>query len=113
MPKVEVNVLRGGLAIPARYEMWNVMGMLSIEHDGFRGKTRDEVETIVEGYFVKNGVKNVYTELLIRKEDSPGNYAVLEDERGIILRWYAESMSPFDVVLTAAEDGRRIMDDAD
>lgn len=102
-PKVEVNVRSVKefvRQVQAPHEMRNVMGILSRDTDGFRGKTREEVEEIIEEYFVREEVKNVFTGLPIRQEDSPGNYVLLTDKRGIVLRWYGKSMSPSDVVLT-------------
>jgi hypothetical protein len=70
------------------------------EHDYFEGKGRDEITKIIEDCFASGDRKNAYTGEPIKQEDSPGNYMIVEDERGVVCTTYSLSGYPDEFVLT-------------
>ncbi len=55
-----------------------------------------EAENLLAEYFKSSNMRNTYTGEQIRQEDSPGNYMVAEDERGILFRFYDSAGFPHD-----------------
>ncbi len=65
--------------------------------------TASDLEPIVVEIIRQRFKKNPMAGGRVRVEDSPGNIAVIEDERGIVLRAYGPSGFGHDVVLRGAE----------
>ena len=61
--------------------------------------SKAEVGNILEEYHKSKDSKNMFTGEKVRHEDSPGNYTIYEDERGVILRQYSMSGYPQDWVI--------------
>jgi hypothetical protein len=106
LPKVSVKTLDGP-RLPARlmdYVVRNRMlkdkQNIAQRHDYFKDKSREQVATAMEDYFASQKYQNPYTGQTIEQEDSPGNYTIVEDERGVVCRTYSLSGYPDDLVLT-------------
>jgi hypothetical protein len=106
LPKVEV-VSTGNRRPPflidyrANRNMLLEKEALAQEHDYFKDVKIHEIMTAVETHFKSKDYKNAYTGEDIKHEDSPGNYTVFEDERGVVLRNYSREGYPHDFVLTS------------
>ena len=105
LPKIDVQTLRFGGSIIhnilAKVQLRQEGIEISNKFDSFDHKNINEVIRAVDDYFVFKGSKNIYTEEKISHEDSPGNYTVLEDDRGFVLRFYSREGYPYDFVLTS------------
>jgi len=71
------------------------------EHRYFTGMSRDETAAVFKSYYASKGSTNGFTGEAIRYEDSPGNYTILQDGRGIVWRAYSLQGYPDDLVLTS------------
>jgi len=105
LPKVEVQTIgrTRWLRHYILYKSWVLQEGTEIANkfDSFDYMNINEVIRAVDDYFVSNESKNIYTEEEISHEDSPGNYTVLEDDRGFVLRFYSREGYPYDFVLTS------------
>jgi hypothetical protein len=111
LPKTEVYVSgRSGLSFIFEMSHFHRQllerTMLAEDNAYFPNADVNEVTSIVDNYLKENKKKNPYTNEPIALEDSPGNYTVFKDERGIILRDYSENGFPSDFALTAKPDKR-------
>jgi hypothetical protein len=99
LPKVEVRTESGRLYHRFRFtrEVDLKMQILAKEHDGFRGMEKEEIDKLVGACFENQ--RNVFTGENLRWEDSPGNFEVLKDERGVVLRIYERNGFPLEYVL--------------
>ena len=61
--------------------------------------SKDEVVKVLEEYHKSKDLKNMVTGERVKYEDSPGNYTVYEDERGVVLRRYTKQGYPQDWVV--------------
>ncbi|MHC4618890.1 MAG: DUF2330 domain-containing protein [Planctomycetota bacterium] len=108
LPKVEVRKMsgRGGSLYEFVRRQVDLCEKDAIarEYSYFDGMSRDAVAAEVQTYFNCRASRNLYTGRKLEYEDSPGNYTVLEDERGITLRTYSEAGFPSDFVLTVKPD---------
>lgn len=107
LPKVNTRSLgRGGMR-PRIYELTQQRdklmeaGAIAEEHKYFAGMGRDETATLVASYYAAKGISNGFTGEPIRHEDSPGNYTIFQDDRGIVWRTCSLGGYPADLVLTA------------
>lgn len=107
VPKVKVQTERGYL-----YDHYGLRLMLSIgaervkEYIDFHEMDRKAIETRIREYFDFRISRNEFNGERIRLEDSPGNFTILEDERGIVFRVYSRNGFPFDVVVKSThKDG--------
>ncbi|MHC4482139.1 MAG: DUF2330 domain-containing protein [Planctomycetota bacterium] len=107
LPKVEVKAL-GGKRLPRLiYDYLENQNRLqeklamAVEYSYFKDMQIHEVIGIVDDHFRSKASKNAYTGERIKHEDSPGNYTVFQDERGIVLRNYSIQGYPHDFVLTS------------
>jgi len=101
LPQVEVNTV--DTIILLRYDSWIFYEGLDIaeKYDYFIDRSVDETVQLVDDYFTSESTrKNIYTGEKIKREDSPGNYTIFKDERGIILRGYSREGFPHDCILT-------------
>jgi hypothetical protein len=73
--------------------------MFAEDHDDFTGNGKNEITELVAGHFESNDTTNIYTGEPIRHEDSPGDYTIIEDERGVVWRTYSQGGYPDDYVL--------------
>ena len=69
------------------------------EHDHFNGMSKDEIARLLGDFFISKDTANVYTGEPIKEEDSPGNYTLFEDDRGIVWRTYSVEGYPDDCIL--------------
>lgn len=72
------------------------------EHGHFAGMNRDAAARLFEEYYASRGATNAFTSEPIKHEDSPGNYTVFQDDRGIVWRTYSLNGYPQDWVLTSS-----------
>ncbi|MFQ5771651.1 MAG: DUF2330 domain-containing protein [bacterium] len=105
LPKIEVQTISGPkwLRYHFLYKYWvRQQGQaIANEFGNFDRMKINEAIGSVDDYFISKGSKNIFTEEKIKHEDSPGNYAVFENDRGIILRIYSREGYPYDFVLTS------------
>jgi hypothetical protein len=73
--------------------------ILAKEHDDFAGMSKNEIDKLLSDYFISKKTVNAFTGEPIKKEDSPGNYTLIEDDRGIVWRVYTLEGYPDDCVL--------------
>jgi len=106
LPKVEV-ITTGNRKPPAlidyseNHNMLLEKRALARENNYFKDDEIQEIVTAVQAYFKSKDYKNAFTGENIMREDSPGNYTVFEDERGVVLRNYSRGGYPYDFVLTS------------
>ncbi|MHC4361511.1 MAG: DUF2330 domain-containing protein [Planctomycetota bacterium] len=107
LPKVEV-VTTGNTRLPPflydyreNHNMLTEKEALARENDYFKDVKIREIMTVVETHFKAKDYKNAFTGENIKHEDSPGNYTVFEDARGVVLRNYSIEGYPHDFVLTS------------
>ncbi|MHC4620949.1 MAG: hypothetical protein ACYTEQ_24655 [Planctomycetota bacterium] len=108
LPKVEVRKISGRGRSLYEFVRQQVdlceKDAIGREYAYFEGMSRDAVAAEVQTYFNCRASRNLYTGRKVEYEDSPGNYTLLEDERGITLRTYSEGGFPSDFVLTTKPD---------
>ncbi len=99
LPKVEVRTESGRLYHRFRFtrEVALKMQILAKEHEGFRGMEKEEIDKLVGACFENQ--RNVFIGENLRWEDSPGNFEVLKDERGVVLRIYERDGFPLEYML--------------
>ena len=68
--------------------------MVAEDHDNFTSMNKDEIATALGDYFNSKDTVNKYTGESIKEEDSPGNYTLIEDDRGIVWRTYSTEGYP-------------------
>ncbi|MBN2314274.1 MAG: DUF2330 domain-containing protein, partial [Sedimentisphaerales bacterium] len=78
--------------------------ILAEEHDGFASMNKDEIATFLSDYFISKDTVNIFTGESIKIEDSPGNYTLIEDDRGIVWRTYSMEGYPDDCVLVPMDE---------
>jgi hypothetical protein len=78
------------------------ISILAEEHNHFAGMSKDEIGKLLDDYYVSKSLTNGFTGEPIKHEDSPGNYILLEDDRGIVWRTYSLEGYPDDYVLTSS-----------
>ncbi len=61
------------------------------------------LEESIGKYLRRSDTINPYTQQLMQYEDSPGNYVIIEDKRGIIFRIFDDEGFPEDFVLQSKE----------
>jgi len=98
LPKVDVQAMNFVHFIRYDSRLFYAGSEIVEKYDYFDNLNVDETIRLVDDYFVSKGTKNIYTTEKIKREDSPGNYTVFEDERGVILRIYSREGYPRDFV---------------
>lgn len=100
LPKIDVHTSSGsrGTMIKQRI-MATELSVFAKDHDDFIGNSKNEIAELVAGYFESNDTTNVYTGEPIKNENSPGDYTIIEDERGVVWRTYSQGGYPDDYVL--------------
>jgi len=101
LPRTEVEMRtrgfggRPGGVVPAR--------MLAEAYAGFPGKTPADVEGIYANYLHCFGMYhgNPFTGRPVGNSDAPGDYVIIEDDRGIVLRTFGRNGHPSDVIVSA------------
>lgn len=58
------------------------------------------MQAAYDGYFDYQFHPNVLSGERVRREDSPGNFTIIEDQRGIVLRSYRRNGFPLDTVVS-------------
>ncbi len=101
LPKIEVQTDGSIHPFTARRLLFGQGHEISEKCDYFKNLSLDEANPLVDDYFISKNIENIYTGEKIKRENSPGNYTVFEDERGIILRKYFEGGYPHDFILTS------------
>lgn len=105
LPKIDVHTSSGSRGIMVKQHMMATrLSIFAKEHDDFTGSSRDEIAELVAGYFESNNTANVYTGEPIKHEDSPGDYIIIEDERGVVWRTYSQGGYPDDYVLKPSRE---------
>jgi len=74
------------------------------EYSYFEGMSKVEITKVMEDYHKFKISKNVYTGEKMEPEDSPGNFTVFEDERGVVFRTYSAGGFPGDVITNKPVD---------
>jgi hypothetical protein len=105
LPKIDVHTSSGsrGMWIK-RHMMVSGLSIFTEDHDDFAGNSKDEIAELVAGYFESNDTTNIYTGEPIKQEDSPGDYTIIEDERGVVWRTYSQGGYPDDYVAKPARE---------
>ena len=101
LPKVDVQAISFVRMIMFDGRLVQEGFEIAEKYDYFEKLNVGETIQLVDDYFVSKDTKNIYTGEKIKCEDSPGNYIVFKDERGIILRVYSKEGYPYDCVLTS------------
>ncbi len=105
LPKIDVKTFSGrqGDSRVAnalrRHTRISELSILAQDHDNFAGIGTEEIAGLLGDYFKSKDTVNVYTGEPIKREDSPGDYTVIEDERGVVWRTYSRRGYPEDHVL--------------
>lgn len=101
LPKVDVEILgfRGAPSFLVDIYTSRNNAVVFEEHPDLKEMSKDEVVKVLEEYYKSKDSKNMFTGEKVRHEDSPGNYTVLEDERGVVLRRYTKQGYPQDWVV--------------
>ena len=107
LPKIDVRVRKGGAGRTAyaRHLRATAIAMLAQEHDDFAGMGKDEIARLADDCFTSQKLTNLYSGEPLKHEDSPGDYTIIEDDRGIVWRTYSQGGHPDDhVVKPSRED---------
>ena len=109
LPKIEVRTIGGGKGGRMRIKLEEHLrkteiAMLARDHDDFVGMGKDEIASLVDDYFKSKNSTNVYSGEPLRHEDSPGDYTIIEDDRGIVWRTYSMNGSPVDHIVRASRE---------
>ena len=96
----------GGLSRPVwlldvrgRHDIENVEGELYSADEDFADMQVEEVREYIEKYISAEGIENRFSGKVITFEDSPGNFSVFEDGRGVVVRGYLAGGFSVDIVL--------------
>ncbi|NIP53887.1 MAG: DUF2330 domain-containing protein [Phycisphaerae bacterium] len=81
------------------------------EYNYFKGVTLDGIVETIDGFFRYQVSRNTYTPERIKREDSPGNYTIFKDDRGVIFRTYFRGGVFGEFVLTTKSEDPRIKSD--
>ena len=76
---------------------------ISHEYGYYKGMSKDEITQVIEDYHKFVISKNGHTGGKMEPEDSPGNFTVFEDERGVVFRTYSAGGFPSDFIITDEE----------
>ncbi len=104
LPKIDVRTAPGGKGRIAReirdkHRRNSEIVMLAQDHDEFAGMGKDEIAKLMDEYFTTKNATNVYSGEPLKHEDSPGDYSIIEDERGIVFRTYSQGGYPDDHIV--------------
>ena len=104
LPKINVRAVPGGKGgfariMLERHQRNTEISMLAQDHDDFAGMGKDEIAKLLDDYFTSKNATNVYNGEPLKHEDSPGDYTIIEDERGIVWRTYSQGGYPDDSVI--------------
>jgi hypothetical protein len=80
------------------------IAVLAEDHNGFAGMGRDEIAGLLDEYFTSQKAANIFSGEPLKHEDSPGDYTIIEDDRGVIWRTYSQDGSPEDHVLKPSHE---------
>jgi hypothetical protein len=110
LPKVQVHTRKGRYwRMRYEYERRALAKQREIarEYNYFKGVTLDGIVETIDGFFRYQVSRNTYTRERIKREDSPGNYTIFEDDQGVIFRTYfREGVFGEFVLTTKSEDSR-------
>lgn len=104
LPKIGVRAVPGGkggfvrIMLEKRQRTAEI-AMLAQDHDEFAGMSKDEIAKLLDDYFTSKNATNVYNGEPLKHEDSPGNYTLVEDDRGVVWRTYSIEGYPDDCIL--------------
>jgi len=103
LPKVNVKSVGGHWIYDYIKRRERAVEVLSVaeEHNHFTGMNKDEIAKLLDNHYASKDSTNAFTGEPIKHEDSPGNYTILEDERGVVWRTYSMEGYPDDSVLTS------------
>lgn len=105
LPKIDVHTSSGSRGtMIKRHMMVTELSIFAKDHDDFAGNNKDEIAELVAGYFESKDTTNIYTGEPIKQEDSPGDYTIIEDDRGVIWRTYSQGGYPDDYVVKPARE---------
>ncbi len=100
LPKIDVRTSSGGRGMWIKQHMMaSKLLIFAKDHDDFSGNSEDEIAELVAGFFESTDTTNIYTGEPIRHEDSPGDYTLIEDDRGVVWRTYSQDGSADDHVV--------------
>jgi hypothetical protein len=115
VPKIEVETKGGRNRLIARLYDRHTVSMqkeaIARGYNYFEGMSKSEVGEIIEDYCKFTVRRNRYTKEKVINEDSPGNYTIFEDERGVVFRTYSRGGFPDDVVITSKSEDNFFDDD--
>jgi hypothetical protein len=107
LPKVQVTTNN----IPARWEFryrmletYMAMHELALENDFFQEMNLDEVVEVIDDFVACQIWRNPHTLEKTEHEDSPGNYTVFEDKRGVVFRVFGRRGDWDDFLLSSPPD---------
>ncbi|MCK4999715.1 MAG: DUF2330 domain-containing protein [Anaerohalosphaera sp.] len=81
------------------HDLHVIGGVTEEEINDSAGMTVERVRKFLDKNILALDLKNNYSGGEIKFEDSPGNFTVFEDERGVVLRGYLAGGFPVDIVL--------------
>ena len=104
LPKIDVRTAPGGKGGIARkmlekHRRTTEIAMLAQDHNDFADMGKDEITKLMDEYFTSKNTTNVYSGEPLKHEDSPGDYTIIEDERGIVWRTYSQGGYPDDHIV--------------
>ncbi|MHC4200097.1 MAG: DUF2330 domain-containing protein, partial [Planctomycetota bacterium] len=101
LPKTEVETMSGRMYHGhSAYRLEQRAREIAEEHSCFPGGTLAEVSATYDEYFRYSLDRNAFTGGRVTREDSAGNYVVLEDERGIVFRTFRRDGFPNDMIVS-------------
>lgn len=78
--------------------------VIAHEYDYLKGLSKDEFILEIADFYKFQGAKNIFTGQEIKQGESPGNYMILEDKRGIVFKGYFEGAFSHDYILSTKTD---------
>jgi hypothetical protein len=107
VPKVKVQTKRGYFRDHYSLRLMHSIGAERVkEYIDLHEMDKKAIEARIREYFDFRISRDAFNGERIRLEDSPGNFTILEDERGIVFRAYSRNGFPIDIVVKSTpEDG--------
>ncbi|MHC4368489.1 MAG: DUF2330 domain-containing protein [Planctomycetota bacterium] len=105
LPKIDVRTAQAGSSMALKIKQRIIaleLTMFADEHDNLADVGTEDIVAALSDYFKSKDVTNVYTGEPIKHEDSPGDYTIIEDERGVVWRTYSAGGYPKDYVLRSS-----------
>lgn len=107
LPKIDVRTLGKGGRMRIKVEnhqRTTEIAMLAKEYDDFAGMSRDKIAELLGDHFASKSWINLYSGEPLKHEDSPGDYTIIQDERGVVWRTYSQGGYADDYVVKPSRE---------